>query len=192
MFLFPPKEDSHCFQWRAICVPYTCWTSPIHSAWEWRHFFHYRSLLHCIWPNALLQYTWTPCIQPESSTSLVSALRFFLEVLLQRSVYLQGGVSSRVAAWGIEIICSLEGPRSHSWSTFFRGSYNSQAESHLSVSMAGVSYPRWDTQHFANMKGRGRHLCCYKNITLAVDLSSMYGCTDMLHGWGQLPFAATP
>lgn len=192
MFLFPPKEDTQCFQCRAICVPYTCWTSPTGSAWEWRHFFHYRSLSHFIWPNVLSQDTWIPCIKPESSTSLVSALKFFLEVLLQNSVYLQGDLSSRVAACSIEIICALEAPRSHSWSTFFLGSYNSQAESHLSVFWAVVSNPRWDTQHFASMKGRGRDLCCYKNITLAVDLSSMYGCTDMLHGWGQLSFTATP
>lgn len=192
MFLFPPKEDTQCFQCRAICVPYTCWTSPILSAWEWRHFFHYRSLSHCIWPNALSQYTWIPCTYSESSTSLVSALRVFLEVLLQRSIYLQGDLSSRVAVWGIEFIFSLEAPSSLSWSTFFLESYNSQTEPHLSAFKAGVSCPRRDTHLIANMKGRGKDLCCYKNITLAVDLSSMYGCTDMLHGWGQPPFTATP
>lgn len=119
-------------------------------------------------------------------------LKFFLEVLLQRSVYLQGYLPSRVAAWGIEIICSLEAPSSLSWSTFFLENHKSQAESHLSVFRAGVSSPRWDIQHFANIKGRGRDLCCCKNITLAVGLSSMCGCTDMLHGRGQLPFTATP
>lgn len=66
--------------------------------------FHYRSLSHFIWPNVLSQDTWIPCIKPESSTSLVSALKFFLEVLLQNSVYLQGDLSSRVAACSIEII----------------------------------------------------------------------------------------
>lgn len=36
-------------------------------------FFITGACRHCIWPNALSQYTWIPCIQSESSTSLVSA-----------------------------------------------------------------------------------------------------------------------
>lgn len=76
--------------------------------------FSLQELVALYWPNALSQYSWIPCVQPESSTSLVSALRFFLEVLLQRSAYLQGDLSSRAAACSIEIISSLEAPRSHS------------------------------------------------------------------------------
>lgn len=156
-------------------------------------FFITGTCRHCIWPNALSQYTWIPCIQSESSTSLVSASKVFSRGFVRgqyicKDIYLP----SRVAAWGIEIICSLEAPSSLSWSTFFLESHKSQAESHLSVFRAGVSYPRWEIQHFANIKGRGGDLCCYKNITLAVDLSSVCGCTDMLHGRGQLPFTATP
>lgn len=56
-------------------------------------FFITGTCRHCIWPNALSQYTWIPCIQSESSTSLVSASKvssrgFVTEVSISARIFI--------------------------------------------------------------------------------------------------------